>query len=104
MTRFCPDCGKQINDASGCKCKTRKQLKEWMPKLLEASWICQVDDANHCAHLSDGQNACSSCPLVIAGAKAVIDEIINRHDGGLYPVKRIIPELRLMLKELEEMK
>ena len=32
MTRFCPDCGKQINDASGCTCKMGKQLKEWMPE------------------------------------------------------------------------
>ena len=86
MTRFCPDCGKQINDASGCICKMGKKLKGWMPENKYKD------------------EALSAIPEVyaegsIAGAKAALEYL---HHKMYYHVDSEIVEQ--MLKELEGMK
>ena len=100
MTRFCPDCGKQINDASGCICKMGKQLKEWMPKLDETKTKFHTS-CPHCGEsFDDDINGYYTFELAAsAGAKAVLDYLITNMPAYDKPIKLFLEQ---MLKELEE--
>jgi len=98
MTRFCPDCGKQINDASGCTCKMGKQLKEWMPENPCNVKRCEFYK-RHGPCMSKDCDSWIEYQNKIAGARAVLNELIN--NGSTYISRE---GLKQMLKELEECK
>ena len=112
MTIYCPDCGRQINSASGCSwCAIGKDLKPVqktpMPKKqMQSEWMLKPYECHKACHQCEGCQA--FCDVGKVAQVKLLQYLIEQYQQFIdmspfqqQSVNRMIGQLEAMLKQIQ---